>query len=477
METKMEMKNFNSNTCHASKNQKGGKYVQCPYEIKSNNYCGRHKNYRYETYKELFKKRYREYDKKGNEINDIFNDTDSDINTESSESDGKCKDNQTKNNIISTKLIGSLDVNGTKSIKKKLKLSLKNNEIIDRMLINRNIFLDAQKDDKFITILDYYFDPTFKEFTNTKIQNTFKHYKLEYKRDELIELIRLNRNKTEANKILIKNKKNEYAKSRLISLFDTIFKANLNMDKVFIIQRNVKNFLIRKNIKTRGIAIYNRTLCVNDTDFNTLDPLDEISNHEFYSYVDNRKFVYGFHIDSIHELFKRKRGKVKNPYTRDYFPDKTRKDVTELKNKMKNESQDNQQRISLEVLVRFKCLDVFGKIDIHGYHTNINWLYNVSSVVLKIFYKKLLQYWNHRFGMTRSIKNKILPGGDVINSNANIVRSSLNKHKLLDKILDILDLVVSSAEDNNDKNLGSILVLHALSEISTECIETNPWLQ
>ena len=79
--------------------------------------------------------------------------------------------------------------------------------------------------------------------------------------------------------------------------------------------------------------------------------------------------------------------------------------------------------------------------------------------------------------MTRSIKNKILPGGDVINSNANIVRSSLNKYKLLDKILDILDLVVSSAADNNDKNLGSILVLHALSEISTECIETNPWLQ
>ena len=47
---------------------------------------------------------------------------------------------------------------------------------------------------------------------------------------------------------------------------------------------------------------------------------------------------------------------------------------------------------------------------------------------------------------------------------------------ILDKILDILDLVVSSAEDNNDKNLGCILVLHAISEISRECIESNPWL-
>jgi len=75
-----------------------------------------------------------------------------------------------------------------------------------------------------------------------------------------------------------------------------------------------------------------------------------------------------------------------------------------------------------------------------------------------------------------TIKNNILPSGDVINGNTGIVRSNMSKYKLLDKILDILNLTVSSAVDANDRNVGCILVLHALSEISRECVESNSWL-
>ena len=78
--------------------------------------------------------------------------------------------------------------------------------------------------------------------------------------------------------------------------------------------------------------------------------------------------------------------------------------------------------------------------------------------------------------MTNTIKNNILPSGDVINGNTGIVRSNMSKYKLLDKILDILNLTVSSAVDANDRNVGCILVLHALSEISRECVESNSWL-
>ena len=52
----------------------------------------------------------------------------------------------------------------------------------------------------------------------------------------------------------------------------------------------------------------------------------------------------------------------------------------------------------------------------------------------------------------------------------------MNRFKLLDKILDILNLTVSSAADISDRNAGCILVLHALSEISRNCTEANSWL-
>lgn len=467
----MEMKKFNPNVCHACKNQKTGKYIQCPYEIKSNYYCGKHKNYKYETYLEVFRKNQNDSDS----IN-FNNNIDKDKSFDTKDYNIDVDDKENLDKLHSLDII-SKSINSNNKIKKKLKLSMKNNEIFDRMLKNRNIFLDIQKDTKLITILDYFFNPELENLSITKIQNTFKIYKLKFLKSEIIELIKINRVKSIDNKKKIKEKRISYTKLRLKSLFDTIFMANLHIDKLIMLQKNIKIYLIKKKIKYRGLAVFDRTLCVNETDFSSLDPLTEIDDNNFYSYMDKSKFIYGFHLDSIYELFKRKKGKIRNPYTRDFFPDKIRKEILNLKRMNKIENNDNQQKLCLDVMVKFKCIDVFSKIDLQGYQTNINWLYNTSNITLKHFYKRLLNYWNHKLGMSRAIKNKILPGGDIINSNANLVRSSMNKHKLLDKILDILNLLVSSAEDNNDRNLGCILILHALSEINSDCINANPWLR
>ena len=291
-----------------------------------------------------------------------------------------------------------------------------------------------------------------------------------------MELIKLSKLKTKEHKSKLKEKRSEYTTERVKSMFEFIFLCNLNLNKLTKIQINVKKYIKKNNIKTRGEAVYKRCLCVNDSDFNTLDPLNEVKMNEFYSYTDNKKFIYGFHVDSLHELFKRKKGRIMNPYNREYFPEYVRTDIINLRKLKKPEIQDKQQKICIELLVKGKCVDVFGKIDILGYHTDINWLYNASTMTLKYFYKKLIYYWNHKLGMTNTIKNNILPSGDVINGNTGIVRSNMSKYKLLDKILDILNLTVSSAVDANDRNVGCILVLHALSEISRECVESNSWL-
>lgn len=471
----MEMKRFDPKLCHACKNRFSDKYVQCPYPIKSTSYCGRHKNYKYTNYLDLYKKTQHK----------LINNDEKDYNTTEvvkyDNSDDKKKTIK-KLSPISFRLINKPSKNTTNltskqiSIKNKLKLSLKNDKIINRMIENRNIFLEHQKDNNLVTILDYFFDPSLNHFSIVKLNNTFKHYKLEFTKDELIELIKLNNSKDSNVKKKIKKKKLEYTKDRIRSMFKLLFTIQMNMDKLELVQRNIKKYIKKKNIKNRGYAVYDRSLCVNDSDFNTLDPLKEIDNSDFYSYMDDKKFIYGFHIDSIYELFKRKTGRVRNPYNREYFRDNVRDDIIKLRRNKKKEMQEKQQKLCFNLIVKAKCLDVFIKIDLQGYYTNIDWLYNATAFSLKHFYRKLMYYWNHKLNMSRTVKDKILPGGDVINSNTHLLRSSMNKFKLLDKILDILDLVVSSAEDNNDKNLGCILVLHAISEISRECIESNPWL-
>ena len=75
----------------------------------------------------------------------------------------------------------------------------------------------------------------------------------------------------------------------------------------------VKNFW---NI--RGPALIKRELCVNDTDFNSLDPIKEIEFYDFYSYRDNAGFIYGFNLKSIILMFK-KTGDIINPYNREKF--------------------------------------------------------------------------------------------------------------------------------------------------------------
>lgn len=473
----MEMAKYDPNCCNASKNQKKQKHTQCPFAHKANSpFCGKHKDYKYTTYLDLYQNKYcKDNTKKQVPDNKEIELTDG---------GGGSKNDSSKinlimhnDNIVDKTIVIPITTNQQKKNKtfKQVKLSLKNDEILTNMIKNRELYSN-HKDSKLISTLDYFFDPTLKDFSNAKIMNTFKYYQLIYKKEQKMELIKLSKIKTPENKKKIKEKQHEYAKERIQSMFEFIFICNLNLDKLIKIQTCIKKYIKKNNIKRRGKAVYKRELCVNDSDFNTLDPLDEVKNNEFYSYTDDKKFIYGFHIDSLHELFKRKKGRVMNPYNREYFPDHVRQDIIGLRKLKKPEIQEKQQKLCIEALVKAKCVDVFGKIDIHGYQTNIDWLYNASIIALKHFYKKLIYYWNHKLGMTSTLKSSILPNGDIINGNTYLIRSNMTRLKLLDKILDILNIIVSSAVDNSDKNAGCILVLHALSEISRDCTESNSWL-
>ena len=85
------------------------------------------------------------------------------------------------------------------------------------------------------------------------------------------------------------------------------------------IQKIFRGFLVRELEKSRGPALKNRLLCINDTEFVTMNNIDKIQNKDFFSYCDENGFVYGFSVYSLIELFGINR-KLINPYNRSEIP-------------------------------------------------------------------------------------------------------------------------------------------------------------
>ncbi len=73
-------------------------------------------------------------------------------------------------------------------------------------------------------------------------------------------------------------------------------------------------------------------VCVNDSDFVTMEPLKDITASHFISYKDSDNFTYGFDVVSLYNLYVKSYPDVKNPYTRTEFPSSFLRD---LYNKLK----------------------------------------------------------------------------------------------------------------------------------------------
>ena len=99
---------------------------------------------------------------------------------------------------------------------------------------------------------------------------------------------------------------------------EVISRITSHLNKIrntIVVQKYTRRYIV-------NIVMYNykqnkllKDLCVNDTDFSTLDPLSEVAPDHLYCYTDTDKFTYGFNIISLIELL-RNNHKISNPYNR-----------------------------------------------------------------------------------------------------------------------------------------------------------------
>ena len=110
--------------------------------------------------------------------------------------------------------------------------------------------------------------------------------------------------------------------------------------------------------------------------------------------------------------------------------------------------------------------------------TNTEWFTNLSFIELKAFYRNLEDIWNFRSELSHEKKLAIVPTNNAFKNNLYYIMNLplCEKHTLQQIILNEIELLVSSAIDNENKSTGCYYVLIAFTEISPEIAAEMPWL-
>lgn len=282
------------------------------------------------------------------------------------------------------------------------------------------------------------------------------------------------------------------------------------------IQKCVRGYFVREMNKLHGPARIQRGMCMNTTDFCTLEPLEEISHKDFFSYTTNN-ITYGFDINSL-LLFIKKRKGLKNPYMREnmnhcipnilklhrfiaiVFPNVINQyQKTEITRLMKytdlSQSTNTTRRINTITLpdnynsaeitqkirqirdepIESRIRNVFMEMDNLGNYTDHEWFSELSRVDQIRFFRIIRDIWNYRSRMPYQLKLKICPLWDpFITSNSNY--RDMSGEDIAKMCVNVMEDMVYMGIDTDSRILGTFQVLTALTFVSTRARIAMPWL-
>lgn len=260
------------------------------------------------------------------------------------------------------------------------------------------------------------------------------------------------------------------------------------------IQKTFRRHVVLNWMKLKGT----RENCVNETDFYTMEPLNEIPYLNFIKYVDTTHNVnYGFDIKSLCTLATKNK-KFENPYNRENmkvpFGTKMIK-VVKLTNILfpgndlfkeigtVQESSNlfvEQQTREQVFFARYEGLqqmplnqritDLFIHIDSLGNYSNREWLSNLNEDRLYYLILKINQLW-HR--IPHSLRNRICP---YISPFSPEVFGTGQVNLTVSMVVKMAEILVYSGLDDEHKQLGAMYFLSGLTLVSLNARTQLPWL-
>lgn len=252
-----------------------------------------------------------------------------------------------------------------------------------------------------------------------------------------------------------------------------------------IIQKFVRKLNITNYIYYHGPGFHNRTNCVNDVDFCTLDNINKIPYTQFFSFKDEENFIYGFDILSIYNLYIKNKTQIENPFTKKLINKSVFINMMRFIKYSKiiginiNIDYDTIHKLSDSKQLDMKILTLFQNMDSLGNYTNLSWFNSLNKNELIRFIRELLDIWNYRANLSQETKREICPplGNPfrVLNINVNMI-NSYSFIQIKKNIVNVLDEFINKGITNDSKSLGCFYILSALTLVNYNAAEAMPWL-
>ena len=254
------------------------------------------------------------------------------------------------------------------------------------------------------------------------------------------------------------------------------------------IQKIVRGNIQRKYNKCHGPAFLKRGLCTNACDFFTMDVMKDIEFSQFFSYKDEDGFIYGFDLISLYNLIHKGSSNniIKNPYNRHPISSKVMEEFKTLFRLSKIlkipiciEMKNIELEVSQEKTIELRALTLFQEIDSLGNYSNSSWFLSLNRNQLVRLVRELAEIWSYRAQLTNEVQRLICPPlGDPFHRTPSFhVLQNYNEINEIQKIvLSILEKLVNSAINRDNKALGAYYVLGGLTLVNNQAAEALPWL-
>jgi len=256
----------------------------------------------------------------------------------------------------------------------------------------------------------------------------------------------------------------------------------IDISSALRIQKLWRKYNSRNSYKKQGPAIHDYSVSNNAVELYSLDSLESIPKLYFFSFYDINKNIWAFDIRTLSFLCSKSKS-VKNPYTQEIFSKDILKKIefriSYLKQKKVPIMYDNSSFTS-EQIWNQKVLEIFNKMEEVGYIVNSDWFHELEKENHINFYIKLYDIWTYRLQLSHKQKNGIVPCYNSVKNKLfkySPIEIKEKEEKIVKKNnLQIIERLVSSAQDKSEKGLGTMYVLMALTMVSESVAEAYPWI-
>ena len=252
------------------------------------------------------------------------------------------------------------------------------------------------------------------------------------------------------------------------------------------IQKRIRGIFTRTFNKLKGIALMNRKLCVNESDFATFENITDIEYSDFFSFTTSSG-TYGCECTSFHSLITTARDTempyIKNPFTREKINQETINAFFKSMHLGKIIGYKillNEQLLALNInSISNRIRAIVHNLSLSGHLVHESWFLTLGANRLYAYLYNLLIVWSSPFYLTNETRSQICPPFGILTGRNHTIHSryrTCSFEELQSYVISIIEKLIYSGITVQDRELGKFYVLGCLTQIHPDAASSLQYL-